>query len=839
MTPGPRALSPSPFELSVQGVLGQFSVRRFRATERISTPYAVEVDADAVLDRGEGIPLGARARLVSARTNGPGRTFHGVVTSSERRGKDHGGAHRFRLVLEPRFAGLRHTRHRRIFHDQTSVAVAEQILSEHGVTYRLRLVEQTPVHTHRIQYDESDLAFVERILFEEGIFYFFDHPAEEAADDPDATNLGRSEVLVLCDTARYYPRVEPDAPLVHRAFASDETIAGDETTAFGISRIERARPRAVLVRGRDAQRPIAELGDEDDRRIRAGDPREQGADLGQPSGRRVFAKRTHLIYEAQGSLEDRPSSVPTAARLLDEVRADSVEISGGTLNPYLMPGRVVRLEGHDFGSHDDGAEPGAGQGDLVIVAVEHHGEAPRDFAGGGPTVPYQNEIVAAPAATTLRPTRRSKPRVDGFDAAIVVGPEGQEIHTDEHGRVKVHFLWDLESPYDDKASAWLRVMQPWAGAGFGAQFLPRVGMEVMVAFVAGDVDRPIVAGCVHNGVSPPPFKFPEEKRLSGFRTRGSPGGVGFSEMVIDDSAGGESVSVRSERFLALESKADAHIITGGTRVSRIGGDATEDVRGDQTRDIVGASTSRYGSSHVTHIAGGVQRSVLGGLEDRVRGDVDSRTDGLLMETVGKSRHTVIGANLAKPTAVAITQVNGNIRQEAADRIELFAAREILMRVGRTTMLLTDEGVTIRSPHVELPCERLTYASSGGSGFAISDSIVLKATEIKLVSAGASLVLDSEAKLDGALVKLNCGPGSASAGSKGVPGEEGVATFRLVNFDAERHKSATMRVQGPSGVAEHAVDGEGKVRLRGSPGDRFTLVAVLIDGKETATEEVQT
>src|SRR5690606_26334898 len=116
-------------------------------------------------------------------------------------------------------------------------------------------------------------------------------------------------------------------------------------------------------------------------------------------------------------------------------------------------------------------------------------------------------------------------------------------------------------------------------------------------------------------------------------------------------------------------------------------------------------------------------------------------DGLLMETVGRSRHTVVGANLDRPTGVSITQVNGNIRQEAADRIELFAAREILMRVGRTTMLLTDEGVSIRSPHVELPCERLTYGSSGGAGFTISDSIVLKANEITLVSSGASLVLD--------------------------------------------------------------------------------------------------
>lgn len=820
----PRALSPSPFALQIQGVLGPMAVRRFRVTERISTPYVAEIDLDAALLGGEAIALGARTKLGSPRTAGPGRTFHGVITSVDRRGRDVDGAARYRLIVEPLFATLKHTRHRRIFHDMTSVAVAQQILREHGVPHRLRVLDEVPVHTHRIQYDESDLAFVERILFEEGIFYFFDHPAEEASDDPDATNLGQTEVLVLCDTAQYYPRAEPVARLVHRDFAPGEVVAGDETTAFDLARAEHVRPHAVLVRGRDPQRPIAELGDHDDRRLRAGEVPPEGHDL----GRRVFARRPHLIYESDGTLEDRPPTVPTARRLQDEARADAVETRGSSLNPYLMPGRVVSLEGQD-------AEPE----DLVIVTAEHFGEAPRDFAPGQSTTPYRNELVAAPASTNLRPARRSKPRVDGFDAAIVVGPDGQEIHTDEHGRVKVRFLWDVESAYDDKASAWLRVMQPWGGAGFGAQFLPRVGMEVMVAFVASDVDRPIVAGCVHNGASPPPFRYPEEKTKLGIRSRVSPGGVGFSEFVIDDNAGAESVTVRSERFLRMESKSDTTVVTGGARSSVVGLDSTETVRGDATRDVTGSTVCRVGGNELTEVAGGARHVVARRLDERIGGDVDSVVDGLFTESIGKSRHTVVGSRMERPKAVDVTQVNGNIRQEATDRIELLAGKEILMRVGRTTMLLTDEGVTIRSPHVELPCEKLTYGSRGGSGFTISDTIVLKATVIKLISAGASLVLDSEAKLDGANVKLNCGPASASAGSKGVAGEEGVATFRLLNYDPERHRNAVMRVQGPEGVAEHPVDGEGKVQLQGRPGDRFTLVVVLIDGEETPTEEVVT
>ena len=133
----------------------------------------------------------------------------------------------------------------------------------------------------------------------------------------------------------------------------------------------------------------------------------------------------------------------------------------------------------------------------------------------------------------------------------MVGPKGDEIYTDELGRVKVQFHWDLRGSFDDRSSAWLRVAQAWAGTGYGAQFLPRVGHEVLVGYVDGDADRPIVLGSLHNGVNRPPYTFPRDKTRSGIKTWTSPGGQGGHELVFEDKAGSELVALRSNRTLAL------------------------------------------------------------------------------------------------------------------------------------------------------------------------------------------------------------------------------------------------------------------------------------------------
>src|SRR5262249_45632384 len=153
------------------------------------------------------------------------------------------------------------------------------------------------------------------------------------------------------------------------------------------------------------------------------------------------------------------------------------------------------------------------------------------------------------ATTRWRPRKPVRRLQQTTETAVVVGPSGEEIHVDSEGRVKVQFPWDLEGKHDDTSSCWLRTMQPWAGASWGSQFIPRVGMEVVVLFVGGDVDRPLIAGSVANGVNPMPFSLPAKKTQSGIKTRSSPGGDGSNELRFDDAKGAEQVYLHAQKDL--------------------------------------------------------------------------------------------------------------------------------------------------------------------------------------------------------------------------------------------------------------------------------------------------
>ncbi len=807
-----------PFHLDVAQSPGAFVVRSFRAHERMSECYAIDLDVVGTFAGAPPRLLGRRIRLdVVGDPSGP-RTFHGLISAVENRGSDVQGRTALGMKVEPRFALLAHSRRKRIFHDQTSLETAQQILDEHRVRHRLRVASELPKRAHRIQFDESDLAFVERILFEEGIFYSFDHP--RAGGDGDTTSMGETEILVLCDTASYYPKVEPISGFHHRA-AHGEGLASAADAVFSVFRSERTRTIATMVRGVDFQRPAAHVVSTHDR---------VHADAPGTAEVKALAARPHLtVDEFTSSYEAQPVQPWRADRLLEHLRADAIEIRGCSASPYLMPGRVLTIDEHDDAEVN---------GDHVLVEVIHQGVDPLEHVGTDVPRTYDVEFVAAPAQVPLRPARRPRPRVDGAELATVVGPPGQEIHTDEHGRVRVQFPWDLEGTFDPGSSAWLRVAQSWSGAGFGAQFLPRVGMEVLVDFIGGDVDRPYVAGTLHNGVAPPPFRFPEERTMSGFRSRSSPGGASGNEIIMDDARDVERVAVRSIRLLELQSTEDTAQRVGRNHHRTIGGTAVDDIAGTLDQHVGGVTSQRFAADRTVETGGDETRLVAGDTFERRHGNVDRRIDGDVTEQLGASFTRLVGSGRQTPDALELTSVNGASRTQAVDRIDLIAGREILFQVGRSRLTMTAEGVSIETPSLDLPVDRLSYASKGGTGCVFTDSIVLKANEIKLISAGASLVLDSEAKLDGAFVKLNCGGSSASASQKLGRGEEGVATFRLVNYDPARHAGAQMRVQGPDGVIERPVDGEGKARFEGKKGDTFVLQAVVVDGVELPTEEVE-
>src|SRR6185437_13658773 len=219
-----------------------------------------------------------------------------------------------------------------------------------------------------------------------------------------------------------------------------------------------------------------------------------------------------------------------------------------TAGRRLVPGRRFRLVEHSLPELD---------GEYVVTSCEHECHTPNWAVEGKPV--YRNRFRAVPASVPFRAERPLRKVRQSLETATVVGPVGEEIYTDESGRVKVQFHWDLQGKFNDKSSAWLRVVQPWAGTGYGAQFLPRIGHEVLVGYVDGDADRPIVLGSLHNGVNQTPFTFPRDKTQSGIKTWTSPDGQGGHELIFEDKAGSEIVALRSCRTLALVGAEDSSL----------------------------------------------------------------------------------------------------------------------------------------------------------------------------------------------------------------------------------------------------------------------------------------
>jgi type VI secretion system secreted protein VgrG len=447
------------------------------------------------------------------------------------------------------------------------------------------------------------------------------------------------------------------------------------------------------------------------------------------------------------------SRVPTVEReartRLDAERAGAETLLATSVFAHLSPGQVIELE--------DGPARAAEQ---VVAEIAHEGrvvEAANELS-------YRARVVFVPAAVPLRPTLTERAPVHGLDAATVVGPPGKEIHTDEHGRVQVRFRWDDAS---DVPVAWLQVAQPWSGAGYGSSWLPRVGSEVLVSYLGGHPDRPIVIGSLHHPLSPSPIRHPHEAHQVGIRTRSTPGGEGASELIFDDLAGSERVSLRSSRQLDLSALGNTSVrttgatehVTGQSWKQEVGGSALAQIGGDLDQVVAGSTHERIGGDQRLEIRGAEQRAVGGSSQESIGG-----------------MHTVVVA-AGRHTSIGVGEIGGDERLSASRHVHIAAGKELelrakdrlTLRCGDSSIVMTPSGIRIHSARVEIHTDESTELSHGARaavGFAYDGAFAFAAETITLASkAGASLVLDADAKLDGALVMLNCG----GAGGRRGPG----------------------------------------------------------------------
>jgi type VI secretion system secreted protein VgrG len=580
------------------------------AQESISRPFEIRLSlgsADATID-GAAL-LGTAVHVSVEQTSGPARHFHGIVRAFTLIGFDAQEAH-YEVELVPRLWLLSLERGRRIFQGHTAIEIVTAYAQRAGMTIRNEAEFASPAREYCVQYDETALEFVHRLLEQEGISYHFEHTSAD-------------HTMVLSDAPGSFSQTDGANPLVFRSL-SGATSFHDSLLRFE----SRARLVTQAFAARDYQMQTPNT-------LNAAETAAM-----QGVGRAYF-------YPSRQ--ENTQNSKLWLERLAQAADCDSRRFRGECLSPNLMPG--VRFDVSEHPTPSLNAE--------YLVTEVHHSA---DNAG------YRNHFLAIPGTQRHRPAAVTKPpRVIGSQTAIVVGPDGEDIHTDALGRIKIRFFWDEDQARAENSSCWVRVSQTWAGNGWGTLFIPRVGQEVVVTFIDGDPDRPLITGCVYNGENAPPASLPDQKTQTIIRSKPTKVPPTLAEtlmaagqLAIDDSpeaaaafmfSAAEAALLGGERTegneIKLEDKEEEELFyihaQKDLQVDVEDSSTTTIYEGDETRTIEkgnltvaiqeGGETRTIAANRSTEIGGNDLLAIAGNLTQTVKGNYSLTVDGNLSITV--------------------------------------------------------------------------------------------------------------------------------------------------------------------------------------------------------------
>ncbi|MEO7331310.1 MAG: type VI secretion system tip protein TssI/VgrG, partial [Minicystis sp.] len=607
----------APYHLSVDSFPPDLlRVQALAGREALSESWSFDVTVTSESTDEGGLEtrlLRRRAALVW-NLAGSRRAFHGVIAAVRlvEVGDGHGGR-RYQLHFVPRLWLLKKRRRSRIFQGESVPTVVTAVLRESGIDARFRLLRDHPAREYCTQYEESDHRFVTRLLAEEGIWFTF---ASGAEISPGDGALVPGDTLLLGDGALYPPLGGDDAAVVAASTASAArlyVLAQGLSTVSQLDKVFRFEPESTVrsnvaaFRDYDPERPMARLGAQ----ATSNHP------FPEPSAKDDVAADLE-VYEHHGPYPFPSWSFATEEPhlMLRQKRRRAATAVGESGCPDLAPGHRFALCDHPAPHVDR---------EYVLVEVTHRGKA-RAGAGERDRI-YENSFEVVPAEVVYPPRRPRRKSTQVSLTATVVGPRGEEIHTDGFGQIRVQFHWDREGKNDQHSSCWIRTMHPWAGAGWGAQFIPRVGMEVVVVFDGGDPDKPMVIGCLYNGTHPPPFRLPGQKTRSGFRSQTTPASGGHNELSFEDAAHHEQIYLRAERDLDEVVMRDHTLAVHASERIEVTGARHDIVRGGLRSDIGGGVEQAITGPHHLTLEGNRVDAVSGDRDDRVRGAFQTRIEG--------------------------------------------------------------------------------------------------------------------------------------------------------------------------------------------------------------------
>lgn len=562
------------FSLHIEGQeRREFLVLGFDIEEAISQPFRVTIDAvcENFSDKLETL-LNKTAYLAVGNQG-----FHGHLCEVQQ-GKVGKRWTHYRFELAPFLSYLKFASNRRIYQDMTTQQIIADVLKGHwlleGAHVQFRIGPEKPtLHEYCVQYDETDLHFLSRLCEAEGIFYYFTH-----------TLTGH--LLTFADQETQFYAPEPPAVVMPLIALNGMVPEHPVVHRFDVRKA--TRPGRVTQRDYDFERAHASLQTDRD------------------SG--VWPSLEHYLYP-----EDiRERANQRSRRALERLRGDA-EVAEGTSDQHaLRPGIRLELEDHPEKTYN---------ATWLLTSVQHEGRCPQVLqeyadtevavAPGKITQGYRNHFTALPKAVQIRPALdHPVPKIEGLQSAVVVGPKQDVVHCDQWGRVKVRFHWDRSAP-SENSSCWIRVASSWAGSDYGAVTVPRVGMEVLVAFEEGLASKPIIVGCLSNNLHRPAYTLPDHKTKTVLRTKSTGEESGYNELHLDDKTNEERIYLRAQRDMEQLIQHDSRIEIGNERLETIKGNSVSVLKADQNVTVTGARKVKLLADDHLDIAGSSHSRVDG------------------------------------------------------------------------------------------------------------------------------------------------------------------------------------------------------------------------------------
>jgi type VI secretion system secreted protein VgrG len=621
-------------------------VSSFTASEAISSLFRYEIEM--LVERTKvaavkakdliGEKLTVHLSLSSDYENSPRRHFNGIVSRFSQGHADRRFVH-YRAEVVPWLWLMTLTHDCRIFQELSTLDIVKQLFDElkgkfpELVAYRDATTKSYTKLDYCVQYRESSFNFISRLLEQDGIFYFFEHDKDK-------------HTLVLAD-----------APSVHKPCPNQATAEYVPEGGWGefdnpVTSLEvnnELRPGKYTLRDFHMQMPSKTLEVLEPTKIELdGNSNLEVYDYPGEYARRFNKK------ERQGEVE--PEATKLVKLRMEEEETPYAEIHGSSLCRGFVPGFGFKLTGHFDRTVN---------AKYVLTSIEHVAVQSPWYIGEETDKdtgePYHNTFACIPDDVPFRPPRKApKPVVPGTQTAIVVGPSGQEIYTDEFSRIKVQFHWDRKGQKDDKSSCWIRVSQPWAGQGWGSIAVPRIGQEVVVDFLEGDPDQPIIMGKVYNQELMPPYPLPKQDMVSGLKSNSTPGGGGYNEMIMDDSKGNELIRIHAQYDEDTTVEHDDRQTIHNNRTIKVDGTHNETITKDTNITIEKGpyKLDVQANTHTHH----------------VKGDVN--------ETYDSDQSTIVANNI--------------LTQSKNAKITIDAKTEIFLHCGQSMMSLKQDGTIVIS-----------------------------------------------------------------------------------------------------------------------------------------------